>query len=204
MTPKTRNWIIALAAINAVLVLVIIVQLFVAAANRTVEVIEDRMTESASQQATEDDDLAGQGEATVPEDEPSQGAEPELAPPPAGALALETFTLPSKNIVCTLANESVTCSIANATFTPPAGETCEFRGQLVQMTPGQVAMPCPGQAAAAAGDGTTVLEYGQSATFGPWACSSSERGIDCFSLADGTGFTLARAAFTSYGPGRLI
>ncbi|PWD50143.1 hypothetical protein C8046_05140 [Serinibacter arcticus] len=97
----------------------------------------------------------------------------------------------------------MTCSIANAEFAPPPGDACEWRGQVAVLGIDGVTMPCPDAAAQAAGDGVPVLEYGTSTTIGAWACTSSERGVECFSRADGTGFTLARAAFTSYGPGRL-
>ncbi|HCX85497.1 MAG TPA: hypothetical protein DHV14_10285 [Micrococcales bacterium] len=123
--------------------------------------------------------------------------------PPEGALALADFTLPSRNISCALTDEQADCWIAEATFTPPAGDACEWRGQLVVMTSDGVAMPCPDAAPGPGADGVAVLEYGQTTVVGPWMCTSSDSGLECSSLADGTGFTLARASFTSYGPGRL-
>lgn len=202
MTQRTRSWIIALSALNAALVLVILVQLIIGAASDDGD--DGGPSPSATSETQPTADVGGQEQSEPDGEEPVETMTPELAAPPAGALELGAFTLPSKNIVCTLEEAAATCTIANATFTPPAGEACDFRGQLVQMTENGVAMPCPGEGAQPAGDDVTVLEYGQSATAGSWACTSSERGIDCFSLADGTGFTLARAAFTSYGPGRLL
>lgn len=205
MTARTRGWIIGLAVLNGLLVIGLVVTLMLGAATGDDEAATEETGSGSSQPAP---DLDGATSAAPsPSESNSASAEtpetPELAAPPEGALDVPAFALPSRNIACTLDESAVTCTIADATFTPPAGDACEFRGQVVTMSADGVAMPCPDGQQGPAGEEVPVLEYGQATTIGPWACTSTESGVDCASLADGTRFTLARASFTSEGPGAL-
>lgn len=124
---------------------------------------------------------------------------------PEGALAVADFTLPSGNIGCSLTPDAGECWIRDFSYTPPvAGQECEWFGALVTFTAQGLVMPCPASQPGSNAAGAAVLEYGQSTAVGPWLCTSTRDGLECSSLADGTGFTIARAAFTSYGPGRLV
>ncbi|TGO06009.1 hypothetical protein [Serinibacter arcticus] len=203
MTARTRGWIIGLAVLNGLLVIGLVVTLMLGAANDG-----DDATAAESGSGSGEPAPALDGATSAPpsasESASAETAEtPELAPPPEGALDAPAFALPSRNIACTLDEAAVTCTIADATFTPPAGEDCEFRGQVVTLSADGVAMPCPDGQQAPAGDDVPTLEYGQSTTVGSWACTSTESGVECSSLADGTRFTLARASFTSEGAGAL-
>ncbi|GMA31900.1 hypothetical protein [Litorihabitans aurantiacus] len=207
MPASTRRWIIGLGAAVGVLALVLVVLLLQGSGG-------DADAEDAST-AVEEPAVPSSPPATDPSSpatsappvETSPAPEPEeptdLAAPPEGALDLASFALPSRNIACTLDESAVTCQIADAEFTPPPGEDCEFRGQVVTLADDGVALPCPDGPAAAAGEEIPVLEYGQSTSVGRWACTSSESGVECSSLADGTRFTLARAALTTDGPGAI-
>lgn len=166
---------------------------------------------SVSEDATTDDGgETGEESESPTQEEPEPSASPsaspsqELSAVPVDAVVLTSFALPSRNIACTMSEQAVVCEIANATFTPPAGDACEWRGQVVVLDDDGVSMPCPQGAPGTAPEGTVVLEYGQTSAVGTWLCTSSERGVECSSRADGTGFTLARAGFSSYGPGRLL
>lgn len=203
MTARTRGWIIGLAVLNALLVVGLVVTLMLGAAGGDDDAGADATGSGSGEPAPAlDGDTSAPPSASESASEEAP-ATPELAAPPEGALDVPAFALPSRNIACTLDESAVTCTIADATFTPPAGEDCEFRGRVVTLSDAGVAMPCPDEQPTAAGEEVPVLEYGQATTIGPWACTSTESGVDCSSLADGTRFTLARASFTSAGPGAL-
>lgn len=164
-------------------------------------------TSASGEDATATDDgTATESESPSQEPTPttSESTPAELAPVPDGALELTSFTLPSRNISCSMSESGVICEIGDSTFTPPAGPACDLRGKIVVLSDDGVELPCPETAPPGPDEGAAVLEYGQTSSVGTWLCTSSDRGVECSSRADGTGFTLARASFTSYGPGRLM
>ena len=187
MDAISKRWVIGLAALNVVLFVI----------------LAGLLLTNGPQESAQTSDGAASDPTTAQEASPSESeTEAELAPVPEGALEVPTFVLPSGNIACDLQDSGLSCTILNATFEPPAGDACQWRGQVVTLDASGVFMPCPDEQPVAT-DGRTALDYGQSTAIGVWVCSSSEQGLECYSREDGTGFTLARSSFTSYGPGRL-
>jgi hypothetical protein len=110
---------------------------------------------------------------------------------PPGAQERSSFASPSQNIVCDLA-DSARCTIGDYDFAPPEG--CSGPTTLAVPRDDEAAPDC-GQPAAA---GNGVLEYGQSATAGFFACTSEESGMTCWSTLTGRGFAVARAGFQTF------
>ncbi|MCK6211283.1 hypothetical protein KZX45_12085 [Georgenia sp. EYE_87] len=110
---------------------------------------------------------------------------------PPGAQERSSFASPSQNITCDLA-DSARCTIDDYDFAPPEG--CSGPTTLAVPRDGEAAPDC-GQPAAA---GNGVLEYGQSATAGFFACTSEQSGMTCWSTLTGRGFAVARAGFQTF------
>ncbi|PFG19940.1 hypothetical protein [Serinibacter salmoneus] len=202
MTPEVKRWIIALAVLDVVL-LVAFAVILVAGGPATSE--RERTPSTAASSAGEAGSQAQTDGATTqsPSAEPSGAQSPSYGAAPASALDLPQFQLPSGNIYCSLTEDSARCTIADRDYETPPGQECEWRGNVVVLAADGVTLPCPTSQPTTASAQMTVLEYGQAATVGPWVCESNQSGLDCFSLIDGTGFALARASLTSYGPGAL-
>ncbi|WP_152194262.1 variant leucine-rich repeat-containing protein [Georgenia subflava] len=116
-------------------------------------------------------------------------------PAPPGAQERTSFTSPSANIACTLGAETdaAACTITDRDFPDPEG--CSPGPVTLAVSLGGAAAPnCP--AGPVAGNG--VLEYGQSATAGYFACTSERDGVTCWSTLTGQGFSVARAAFETF------
>lgn len=199
MSRRLRPWVIGIGALNVVLAIALVIVL---------------ASRGPGGDATQAEDAPTPDTATSVQQTPqgSESSEPESATPtpesafevPEGALAIAEFTLPSGNIGCSLSESAGECWIKDFSYAPPGNaENCEWMGGVVVMTSQGLTMPCPDVAPGSSTTGAAVLEYGQSTAIGPWLCTSNQSGLECSSLADGTGFTMARATFTSYGPGRL-
>lgn len=206
MSQSIKTWLGVLAALVVALFIVLVWALLLRGPGGVTgaATASSGASESSVSSSPSPDGSKSTSEPTDSSPSPSTSPSDELSPIPEGALVLSAFALPSRNISCSMGEDGVSCQIADASFTPPAGDGCQWRGQVVLLDSGGVSMPCPEAAPAPAAEDVTVLEYGQTSSVGSWLCTSSERGIECTSRADGTGFTLARAAFTSYGPGRLM
>lgn len=201
MDAISKRWVTGLAALNVVLFLVLASLLLTRGPGGSDEEASASASESSETAQTPDGEASDPASTPQASDSPSE-PEPELAPIPDGALELAAFVLPSGNISCDLQDSALACTILNATFEPPAGDGCQWRGQIITLDSSGVFMPCPPQQPVAT-EGLTALKYGESTAVGVWVCTSSEQGLECYSREDGTGFTLARSSFTSYGPGRL-
>lgn len=116
----------------------------------------------------------------------------ELArPAPPGAQERTSFVSPSQNIACDL-GDSAGCTISEYEFAPPQG--CSGPTTLQVGRTGEAGPDCGRPAAA----GNGVLEYGQSATSGFFACTSEESGVSCWSTLTGRGFAVARAGYQTF------
>jgi len=119
-----------------------------------------------------------------------------------GTLAPQTptqseFLSPSGNISCEIDNnfgQSATTSTLCLTLSPARSVTLKLDSTLTECT-GQ-------QCLSNAGTGTPTLQYGQSITLGPFACSSSTAGIKC-TLGNGDGFVIATSGVTPLGNAKL-
>ncbi|MFH5821621.1 hypothetical protein [Georgenia sp. AZ-5] len=118
--------------------------------------------------------------------------QPVRAAPP-GAQPMNDFTSPSGNIACSLGETEASCTIGDRSFADPAG-CAAGPVTLVVGTGGAAAPDCTRAAAPAAG----TLPYGQSATAGLFACTSEQDGMTCWSTLTGSGFSVARAGFTTF------
>lgn len=100
------------------------------------------------------------------------------------ALALTSFTTPSRNIGCIGDRSEVRCDIRSSNFTPPkrpakcdldwgdafaVGPTGRGRG----VCHGDTALPAPNQ------KGLKVLKYGTSIRLGKITCTSRKAGLTC-------------------------
>ncbi|WP_043503020.1 hypothetical protein [Georgenia sp. SUBG003] len=110
---------------------------------------------------------------------------------PPGAQELSSFASPSQNIACEL-GDSVRCTIGDHDFAQP--ENCPGPTTIVVSRDGNAAPDCS-QPVGGAG---SVLDYGQSATSGFFACTSEESGMTCWSTLSGRGFSVARAGFQTF------
>ena len=125
---------------------------------------------------------------------PSPSATPSqriTAPAPANAIEMSSFTAPSGNITCTLAEDSVTCTIKEHNFTPSDASCKNSASSPVTWTvkkDGNATSSCGGSFA---GSGAQ-LQYGSAAKNSSFACTSSENGIECWSQITGQGFTMSR------------
>lgn len=204
MSRRMRRWVIGFGIVNVVLFLALVIVVLSrgpGGGGDTQQADPETPTAAESSASTAAPETETTPSAATESGEPTPTATFEV---PEGALDLAQFQLPSRNIGCSLTQDAAECWIVDFSFTPPAGEDCQWRGSIITMTADGVAMPCPPSAPGNANDATPVLDYGLSTAVGQWLCTSTSSGLECSSLADGTGFTVARATFTSYGPGRLV
>lgn len=119
------------------------------------------------------------------------------AAPAAGAPTdLVMFRSPSANIGCSLSVEGARCDIAQKSWRPPAKpDSCQGDwGAGLRVGPSGAEVVCATDTVL--GEGET-LAYGQSQQRGDFRCISSREGMRCEN-AGGQGFTIARAAFTTF------
>ncbi|AEG43849.1 hypothetical protein [Isoptericola variabilis] len=147
---------------------------------------------------------AGAGaQATQEAGEDAQGTEDDAAADelPAGEVLAE-FASPSRNITCQITTAGASCGIAELDQQPAPVEGCDgTTGYVVAIDgEGRVSLPCvpSSDQPQKAGDGTSVLEYGQSVTEGDYTCSSAETGMSCTYDPSGRGFSLARAGIGTF------
>jgi hypothetical protein len=147
----------------------------------------------------DDGQTAEPASSSAPSDGSSPGGNPRSTPsaPPSGALALQTFALPSGNIACVMSNDGATCTIASISFAPPTDASCTGTiGHVFVVNATGLSIPCvDGPAPAAAPEGTPVLQYGQVSSVGGYTCESAETGVTCRNDKTGQGFALARASY---------
>lgn len=141
---------------------------------------------SESEARTVDDD--GSGEATscpggfaLPDGvdesvcgEPADGAQ-ELTPGEHGSALIFT---PSKNVWCSFTEDELDCSMIDPQVRIDLGTSGEA------YTPNRDDGP--------AAEEPTTVEYGESVTFGPFACVSQEIGLSCWNTESGHGLFLSK------------
>ena len=116
------------------------------------------------------------------------------AAPPAD---LVTFVSPSGNIGCALSSAGARCDIAEKSWKPPAKPAdCQAAwGVGVQVGAQAATVACASDSVLGSGQ---PLAYGASQERGSYRCSSSEEGMRCENATTGHGFTIARAAYTTF------
>jgi hypothetical protein len=134
-------------------------------------------------------DLAPGAEGTTP-----AAANPQPTGPPADQIA---FTSPTGNIGCTLSSQGARCDIDSKEWEPPPKPAdCQANwGIGVQVGPESAGLVCAADSVLGQGE---PLAYGATQQVGPYLCTSSEQGMRCENSETGKGFTLARAAYTTF------
>jgi hypothetical protein len=110
---------------------------------------------------------------------------------PPGAQELSSFASPSQNIACEL-GDSALCTIGEHDFAPPAD--CSGPTTIAVPRDGNAGPDCSQPVSGA----SSVLDYGQSATSGFFACTSEQSGMTCWNMLTGRGFSVARANFQTF------
>lgn len=107
------------------------------------------------------------------------------------------FAMPSGNAACAMNQASVTCTIVSLTYVPEGADSCAGSiGHVVVLDAQGVRMPCTEESEPVMeAQGLPVLDYGFTASVGPWTCTSATDGVTCVDDATGVGFRLARAEF---------
>ena len=125
---------------------------------------------------------------------PSPSASPSqklVAPAPADAVEMSSFTAPSGNITCTLGTDSVSCTIKDHSFVPQDASCGNSSSAPVTWTVGKDGVASGSCGSSFAGSGAS-LNYGSAAKNSTFACTSSEDGIECWSQISGQGFKMSR------------
>lgn len=129
------------------------------------------------------------GDGDPAEERATQDAEAEaVRPAPEGAQDIPAFTAPSGNINCVIGEDELACSILDYTFDVP--QDCAGPARLSVGTQ-DPQLDC----GSTEGVNSATLQYGRSASNGPFACTSSEAAFECWNTETGNGFTLSRESY---------
>jgi hypothetical protein len=102
------------------------------------------------------------------------------------------FLSPSRNISCEVnyQRDGLTDDAYCQTMEPAQSATLSANGVL---------KPCNGTSCLGnAAENTPTLAYGQSASIGPFSCTSQQDGVTC-TVSSGKGFTISNAGITNIG-----
>ncbi|PFG40058.1 hypothetical protein ATJ97_2578 [Georgenia soli] len=136
------------------------------------------------------DDAAPEALRTTVTDAGTGWVELVRAAPP-GAQETSSFASPSQNIACEL-GDSARCTIGEHDFPQP--EDCSGPTTMAVSRDAGAGPDCSQPVGGADG----VLDYGQSATSGFFACTSEESGMTCWNTLTGRGFSVARAGYQTF------
>jgi hypothetical protein len=145
----------------------------------------------SEEQTDQGQDTAEEGsadpEAAAPEESPDaeDSEAEEVRPAPEGAQNIPAFTAPSGNINCALGEDELECNILDYNFDAP--QDCDGPARLTVGSE-DPQLDC----GSSEGANSATLQYGQSASNGRFACTSSEAAIECWNVETGNGFTLSR------------
>ena len=159
---------------------------------------------AATDQADSASDTTSGGEAGTTDTQGDAGDNAQVAseedgdaaviyPAPDNALVSDHFVSPSGNIACKLGSEGVSCTINSQAFTDPSMASCGASPTTLTATLESAGLDC--SAAQIPGSGATTLAYGDFATYGTFACRSTEPGVACWNMVSGVGFGLSRGGY---------
>ncbi|WP_067779292.1 hypothetical protein [Actinomyces vulturis] len=200
---KTLLWVI-LAVL--VIILAIIIGGLIAILGRSDESTTEANAPAASTEASvavsDDANTAPSEQATqeattllTPTPSPTATNKPTVAPAPADAVTMDSFTMPSGNITCHLSDNQATCTIAQHNF------TAQGPGCTSSAAPFSAGIAEEGTAIGdcntAFSQVGTTLNYGSSAKNGSMVCTASEDGARCWSQVTGQGFVINRDSVSS-------
>lgn len=147
---------------------------------------DDPAAETAISEGQDQDGTADDG-AQTPDDAEGDGTEV-ARPAPGDAQDIPAFTAPSGNINCILGEDELACSILDYSFETP--QDCDGAARLSVGSQGP-RLDC----GSTEGEDSAILQYGQSASNGRFACVSAESGFECWNTETADGFSLARESY---------
>ena len=195
--PRPTLWLWILGAIAIVAVVALVVW-FVLSNHGGGNNADDDGDQTGTSQQADDPTSASPSKKPTPSASasptPSPSASPSqklVAPAPADAVEMSSFTAPSGNITCTLGTDSVSCTIKDHSFVPQDASCGNSSSAPVTWTVGKDGVASGSCGSSFAGSGAS-LNYGSAAKNSTFACTSSEDGIECWSQISGQGFKMSR------------
>lgn len=130
----------------------------------------------------------------------SVGSTTTVSPAPSGAAMAQLVDTPSQNISCELHDDFVGCSIRDRAYSEYGLDDCnsELYSVKISSEDGTPQSACGEQFLGNPGDSVHRLEYGSSAYFGDFACTSEVSGLKCWKQSTGIGFILSRENHESF------
>lgn len=141
--------------------------------------------------------LSGGGSSQPDDPAAAVGSVTATASPSAAVPDAIAFTSPTGNIGCQLSGTGARCDVREQSWDlPPAPESCDGDWGVGMFVDAERAgLVCATDTVLGEGE---ALEYGSSHERGSFRCSSARDGMRCEDTASGRGFTVARAAYTSF------
>ena len=121
-------------------------------------------------------------------------------PVPAGAVKVDSFTMPSRNITCSFADDGVTSGIAESNWAEEGYPSCSG-GQVgvLKATKDSATQSCESSMPS----GGETVAHGVAAAKGDYACRSTADGVTCWNTKSGKSFALARAGWMTGTNGEI-
>ena len=116
-----------------------------------------------------------------------------VRPAPQGAFFYDLVVSPSGNIMCHLQGEYVSCNILEFSY-----QDCGWPHFDMYVGLDGVVGTCGPGVPSDRGGNVVTLQYGQSAAFGAFACTSESTGMTCWHTTTGHGFKLSRESYTDF------
>ena len=121
-------------------------------------------------------------------------------PVPAGAVKVDSFTMPSRNITCSFADDGVTCGIAESNWAEEGYPSCSGgKVGVLKATKDSTTQSCESSMPS----GGETVAHGVAAAKGDYACRSTTDGVTCWNTKSGKSFALARAGWMTGTTGEI-
>ena len=121
-------------------------------------------------------------------------------PVPAGAVKVDSFTMPSRNITCSFADDGVTCGIAESNWAEEGYPSCSGgKVGVLKATKDSATQSCESSMPS----GGETVAHGVAAAKGDYACRSTADGVTCWNTKSGKSFALARAGWMTGTNGEI-
>ncbi|OKL48656.1 hypothetical protein [Boudabousia marimammalium] len=116
-------------------------------------------------------------------------------PEPLGAQEIPAFASPSQNIFCRMDDNEAFCAINTREYANEGPDACFGVFGLKISGKTTPTATCNDASVNQIPGAPPVLQYGQAATFGPYACAMEESGVTCWNKLTGVQFNMRRANF---------
>ena len=128
-------------------------------------------------------------------------SEPVKYPAPAGAVKVDSFTMPSRNITCSFSDTGVSCGIAESNWAEEGYASCTGgKVGVLKATKDESTQSCESSMPS----GGDTIAHGVAATKGDYACRSTADGVTCWNTKSGKSFALARAGWMTGSTGEIF